>query len=526
MGGPEDSPGRWTDLDRTGLISLLSSGLTPAQIGARYGRSANTVRLKARAWNVDTRALRARAHGLARGHPDLAAEFVCVVDGAPLAYGASDLARASGARCQWRCLVCDHEWVTSVANRTIRRSGCPRCAQRRGTEIAQARTARTESLSVDAADLATEFVANLARPDRDITTTPSGSHDRVLWRCRSGHEWEAEARQRVKYKTQCPVCRSGLWTSRLEFEVGELVEVASGMTVTVGARLSRNDRATDERIDLLVDAADLLVDLDPTRWHSAASAMERDARKLDRLAGERYVRVRPRHLGRLPVERADSGQQVFLAGSSERDPWLWASAVVEALQHYSPDVRFRIPSPSEQAAARARADVRWRRLRAAPRPRSLQSEHPQIADEFVTALGRAELSAADLAPASDDRVRWRCSECGHQWEARVANRTVGRTGCPPCSYRRGAALSARPRPGQSFADVHPTSAALFLENLTNPGTTPTDLRPNSTDRCRWTCQYCRRPRVATPHAVNRHPSSGCRECGWRRGIEKRRRRTS
>jgi len=526
VGGQDEPPGRWADVGRAALIDLLSSGLTPEQIGTRYGRSADTIRLQARTWNLDTRALRARAQGLARTHPDLATQFVRLVDGAPLAYGPMDLARASGARVHWRCPACAHEWVTSVANRTTRRSGCPRCAQLRGTELARARAARTGPLSVVAADLTTEFVANLTRPDRDVTTTPSGSHDRILWRCRSGHEWETVARQRVTYKSQCPVCRSGLWTSRLEFEVGELVEVGSGMTVTVGARLSRSGRACDERIDLLIDAADLLVDLDPTRWHRAASAMERDARKLDRLAGERYVRVRPRQLGRLPVERAGSGQQVFLTGPSERDPWLWASAVLEALQHYSPDVRPRVPAPSEQAAARARADVRWRRLRAGARPRSLQSEHPQIAEQFVSAIGRPELSAADLSPAGDDRVRWRCSRCGHEWEARVANRTRGKTGCPPCSVRRGAELSAMPRRGQSFADLHPASAARFVENLTHPDKTPHDLRPNSLDRCRWTCPYCSQPYEATPGALHRRPSSGCRECGWRRGLATRRRGTA
>lgn len=523
MAGHAEPPQHWKDVDRAALIDLLSSGLTPEQVGARFGRTADTVRLKARTWGLDTRALRARAIGLARRHPDLAAQFMRVVDGAPVTYGPMDISPGSAARCQWRCPACAHEWVTSVANRTIRRSGCPRCSQRRGTVLARSRAARSGPLAVVAPDLTTEFVANLTRPDRDVRTTPSGSHDRILWRCRSGHEWETAARQRVKYTTQCPVCRHGLWTSRLEFEVGELVEVSSGMTVTVGARRPRTDRACDEHIDLLVAEADLLVDLDPTRWHKSPLAMDRDARKLDRLAGERYVRVRTRQLGLLPVERADPGQQVFLGETSELDPWVWASAVLQAVQHYSPGVRSRVPSPSERAAAQARADVRWRRLRSGARPRSLRSEHPQLAEQFVSAVGRPALSAGDLAPAGDDRIRWRCPECGHEWEARVANRTLGKTGCPSCSVRRGASLSAIPRPGRSFADLHPTSSSLFVENLTNPGRTPRDLKPNSVDRCRWMCRYCGRGWVATPHALNRRPSSGCRECGWRRGVEKRRR---
>ncbi len=522
MEGQAESPGHWKEVDRAALIGLLSSGLTPEQVGARYGRSADMVRLAARKWGLDTRALRAGATGLAARHPEVAAQFVRVVDGAPSTHQATDLSPASRARCQWRCPTCAHVWTTSVANRTLRRSGCPGCARSRGAELARARAAKTEPLSRVAHDLTAEFLLNLSRPDRDVTTTPSGSHDRIRWRCRAGHEWETSARQRVRHSTQCPVCLQGLWTSRHEFEVGELIALSTGLSVTVGARVPRTGSARDERIDLFVDDVDLLVDLDPTRWHSSLEAMKRDARKLSRLAGERYVRVRPRDLGLLRIASADLRQQVLLDEGAENDPWLWAAASLQALQHFAPGVRIQIPSPVDVAAALARADVRWRRLRSGARPRSLLSEHPHIAAQFVAAVGRPELTAADVAPAGNDRVRWRCRDCGHEWEARVGNRTLLGTGCPPCSYRRGAARGAVPPRGQSFGDRHPELVLSFIENLTHPGKTPFDLKPSSTDRCRWTCRYCRRPWVATPHALNRRPSSGCRECGWSRGAGNRR----
>jgi rubrerythrin len=371
-------------------------------------------------------------------------------------------------------------------------------------------------------ELADEFVANLSRPDRDVTTTPSGSHDRILWRCRVGHEWETIARQRGKLATQCPTCLSGLWTSRLEFEVAELIEVATGLSVTVGARLPRIDRASDDRVDLLVSDADVLVDLDPTRWHGSAKAIAGDSRKLDRLAGARYVRVRPRGLGPLSTERAGEMQQVMLSGDDESDPWIWAAAVIQALQAVSPGIHMETPSLRTRKSAQARADLRWRKLRSRPRERSLLSEHPSIAEQFVAAVGRPGPSPADLAPSSDDRVLWRCQDCGHEWEALVGNRTQLGTGCPPCSYRRGAKRMAMPRPGKSFADRHPNLVDSFLENETNPGKTPFDIKPSSIDKCRWTCRHCGQAWIATPHALNRRPESGCPPCGYARGAQKRR----
>jgi hypothetical protein len=203
----------WHDVDRDALSRLFGDGLTPDDVGRLYGRSGSLVRLTARRWGLDARALRASCLGLVRTDPQVAAEFVAVVDGAPPHYRPHDLMAGSGARCRCRCSACCAEWVTSVANRTERRSGCPDCARRRHVEVARARPARSGPLSEISAELTRDFVRNIDRPDRDASSTPGGSHDRVLWRCRQKHEWETSARQRVKHGSQCPTCLAGLWTS-------------------------------------------------------------------------------------------------------------------------------------------------------------------------------------------------------------------------------------------------------------------------------------------------------------------------
>ncbi|MGY1830072.1 zinc-ribbon domain-containing protein [Geodermatophilus sp. SYSU D01180] len=371
-------------------------------------------------------------------------------------------------------------------------------------------------------DLVAEFVRNLSRPDRDVDSTPSGAQDRILWRCRQAHEWEAVARQRVKYGTQCPTCLAGLWTSRLEHQVAALVELTTGLEVQVGARTPRTDRAADEAVDLLVVELDVLVDLDPSRWHGDEAAVARDLRKLDRLAGRRYVRVRPQGLGLLPSDRARPEQQVLLGSTEEGDAWEWAATVVRALRTFGLARDAGPPTAEDRAAALVRADRRWRSLRAGTRRRSLATDFPVVAGQLVEVVGGPGLTAADLAPSGDDRAVWRCPDCGHTWEARVANRTVGDTGCPPCSYRRGAARAATPRPGASFADHHPELVAYFVEDLTSPGKTPFDLKPNSIDRCRWSCPHCGRPWMATPQSLHRRPGGGCRICGHGRALRARR----
>ena len=497
------------------LVGLFLAGLTYADIGALHGLDGSRIGQLARQWRIDSRALRATSRSLARLRPDLALEFHADAAGRTPKRGPENLTLGSGAHVAWRCGGCGHIWRTSVANRALRGSGCPMCARERARDESLRTRARTPGLSYARPELAREFVRNLSVPERDVYATPAGSHDRILWRCAAGHEWTTVARQRVKHRTHCPTCRGGLHRSRLEYEVAELLMAATGLHVTVGHEEPRTDRSGMEKVDLRIDALALLVDLDSSRWHRAGTAVDRDRRKLDRLADvRRYVRVRPLTLGPLLDM---SGQilpgQVLVDASPETDAWPWAVAILRAVSGDLPERRGDWSlSPAARAAALGRASRRWSALNRHDKRPSLLSEHPHVAAEFVAVPDRSGLTAADLAPAGDDRVRWRCSTCGHEWTARTANRTLLGTGCPPCSYRAAGRLTARPTPGNSFADRHPGLTKHFIDNLTHPGVGPTQLRPNSTDRCRWHCPHCGRLWVNTPHALNRRPDSGCRRC--------------
>lgn len=43
------------------------------------------------------------------------------------------------------------------------------------------------------------------------------------------------------------------------------------------------------------------------------------------------------------------------------------------------------------------------------------------------------LTPKDLTPASNKYVWWKCSKCGHEWQAKVSNRSVLKRGCPLCT---------------------------------------------------------------------------------------------
>ena len=507
-------------LNRERLADLFMAGLTSTDIGLIYGMDRSRISQVARNWGQDSRSLRAACRSLSVLRPDLADEFHADEPDRIPQRGPHELTLGSGARVAWRCRECTHIWRTTVASRALRASGCPKCARTRSRENALRDRARTPALTLVRPDLAEEFVRNISVPWRSAETTPSGCHDRINWRCAAGHEWVATARQRVKYRTHCPACRAGLHSSRLEYEVAELLMEATGLHVSIGHEEPRSDRAAAEKIDLKVEELDLLIDLDAYRWHRSPSAIDRDTKKLLRLAEHRYVRIRPTKLGAL---RGATGEplpgQLVVDIEAETDAWAWAVAVLSVVgEHLGGISEDAVLDLSDEAKAEAlgRAGQRWTTLNRGERRRSLLSEHPEIAAEFVAVPRRTGLTAADVAPAGDDRVLWRCSSCGHEWVARTRNRTVLGTGCPPCSFRAAGRRWARPQPGQSFADRHPQLIPYFVENLAHPGVDLSQLRPNSADKCRWFCPHCGRLWETTPHALNRTPSQGCRRCSGSR----------
>jgi Probable Zinc-ribbon domain len=125
----------------------------------------------------------------------------------------------------------------------------------------------------------------------------------------------------------------------------------------------------------------------------------------------------------------------------------------------------------------------------APAGRSLLDRHPDVAEEFVRNLTRADMHPADLRPSSQQRCVW-CSTCGNRWEATVANRVAGR-GCTACANRRRAENVRRPtEQSGTAAEKASFPQSELIANLTDAARGLHDIKPGSTDRCLWRCSDC------------------------------------
>ncbi|MFG1910032.1 zinc-ribbon domain-containing protein [Kribbella sp. NPDC048928] len=122
-----------------------------------------------------------------------------------------------------------------------------------------------------------------------------------------------------------------------------------------------------------------------------------------------------------------------------------------------------------------------------PFEQSVAAITPWLVRELVELVGRPDRSARDVSSGCNFRARWRCCDCGNEWQTTVASRALNGHGCPACGHNRTAAARSAPRPNESLADLHPQLAAELVANLTHPGRMGRTVRPGSHDRCRWQC---------------------------------------
>lgn len=103
----------------------------------------------------------------------------------------------SNEMAKWKCRVCSHEWMSTIANR-FRGSGCPGCS---GAAV----TPQT-SVTTRHPEIAREwdYDSNSKTPD-DYTI---GSTEEVYWICNNGHHYKESIYGRTTRNRGCPTCKT------------------------------------------------------------------------------------------------------------------------------------------------------------------------------------------------------------------------------------------------------------------------------------------------------------------------------
>jgi len=105
-----------------------------------------------------------------------------------------DVSYGSGKKIWWQCKN-EHEWESAISNRTAGK-GCPYCSGKRVSDM--------NRLSIKFPKLVKQW-----HPTKNDNSKPIdfsyGSHEKVWWQCKNGHEWEASIAKRCGGRN-CPYC--------------------------------------------------------------------------------------------------------------------------------------------------------------------------------------------------------------------------------------------------------------------------------------------------------------------------------
>ena len=461
------------------------------------------------------------------------------------------LSKGDRTKVKWKCKTCKEIWENQIGKRAVNGQGCPYCA---GKKVAPN---GWNSLAQLHPDLIREWNYNLNKLDPQKITP--GSHSRVHWKCRRGHQWNTVVAQRASQGTGCPLCSPQI--SKPQKRLYAELKVVFGEEVALSERIDKME------VDLYVPKYKIGIEYDGEYFHRSERKASLDSQKEIRLKalGISIFRIRAVGLADLPgsnsvLESEDDSPETIKslirlimskielepADALRLDDYLKHSDYVndeyyrelvlehnkpilqKSLAHLNPELvkewsdrnsdtpedvtpgfdgkrwwKCQTCSREWQAQVYSRARLgtgcRFCFGNFANDERNLALAFPSIASEWHPHKN-GTLTPYEVAPKGLAKVWWQCSE-GHEWEMTVGNRTTKGQKCPYCQNKRPHAL-------HNLLVKHPGVAALLDWELT--GKDATQLTPNSGHIAFWKCPRGHVWEKKVDHQVRYGPR--CKQC--------------
>ena len=155
---------------------------------------------------------------------------------------------------------------------------------------------------------------------------------------------------------------------------------------------------------------------------------------------------------------------------------------------------------------------------------SLLAECPEIAKEWHPTKNGV-LLPENFTPGEDYCAWWKCSKCGHSWQAHIYSRTGKmKQGCPKCSLKRQGHTYRRNRARrmslEQWCNNNNMNEILldwdYEANLKDPSCpdTPKDCPYGSPRPVHWACHVCGNKWPAAPTS-RRERKGNCKKCSGR-----------
>lgn len=291
------------------------------------------------------------------------------------------------------------------------------------------------------------------------------SNKRVWWQCERGHEWEADINSRNQTGARCPYC------------VGLRAIAGENDLATVNPYLALQWHPTKNG-DL--KPSDCLPNSNKKVWWQCEfghewciSVSHRNRGRGCPICSGHKVLAGYNDLATLkpdlatewhPTKNGALMPNSVVCGSDKKVWWLcneeheWEASISSRVSGRG------CPYCAGQAVIKGVND--------------LATLHPNLAKEWHTTKN-GERRPSDVMPKCNDKAWW-MGECGHEWEAVISSRSIGR-GCPYCASQKLLV---------GFNDLATLNPVLATEwhPTKNGALTPRDVMPGSNKKVWWQCK--------------------------------------
>jgi len=359
----------------------------------------------------------------------------------------SDVLTGSNRKIWWHCPA-GHEWQAQVNERSRKGSGCPECL-RRDRSDARARTSQVREASRSrqsptprpcpphqSLGFVDPNTAAQWHPTKNGELTPSDiaaiSKRKVWWQCVDGHEWQRSVGSMTRRSVAgCPADR------------GRVTVAGFNDLQTVNPLIAQQWHPTKNNP---LKPTDVTAGTNKSVWWQCPDGHEWQATVGNR---NRFDSSCPADKGRVTVAgfndlqtvnpllaqqwhptKNDSLKPTDVTAGANKSVW-W---ICELGHEWKATVSIR-----NRTGSRCPFGAR-RGAKAAPGVTDLATMNASLASQWHP-TDNGPLTPRDVLPQSARRVWWQCPK-GHEWQAKVYNRTLG-SGCPGCVERAGFRTTAR-----------------------------------------------------------------------------------
>lgn len=326
-----------------------------------------------------------------------------------------DVSHGSTKKVWWRCEN-GHEYQTSIAQRTGKKSGCAICAN--------------QQLLKGYNDFATRYPVLMKewdyeendkkgiRPDEIV----KGGKVKISWKCEKGHKWETRIADRIRSNNaynRCPICSS---YQRVSYPEKVIYYYVKKMFPNAKDNF-KPDWLKPKEIDIFIPELNIGIEYDGSYWHSDTKE-DIDKERIIYTNNCTLIRVRERDC----VELKHSKAEIYeLKNRYQSD----GSHVLDAVRWIAKKFDKRVEIDFEKDLLEINKLIEREEKENA----LMCTDSDKIQEWNYEKNEKLGITPYNITRGSSVRVWWKCKN-GHDYTATISTKINQDTGCPYCAKKK------------------------------------------------------------------------------------------